>query len=92
MHSWVAANEAGAKTVTVTATELLQLADIDRPTNGQAKECGGILRELFGPPKRIHGRDKWRVPVREPITEDLGVKPDKKTRTIVKQDINNEVF
>ncbi len=47
-----------------TATEVLQLSGIDRPTNQQAKECGSLLREWFGDPKRIHGREKWRIPAR----------------------------
>lgn len=47
----------------MTPTELLDLAKITRPTNPQAKECGAILRELFGEPKRINGRDRWRVPL-----------------------------
>lgn len=47
-----------------TAIEVLQEIGIANPTNGQCKECGGILRELFGSPKRIQGRDRWRVHVR----------------------------
>tara|TARA_R110000824_G_scaffold203222_8_gene387614 strand:+ start:122 stop:1939 length:1818 start_codon:yes stop_codon:yes gene_type:complete len=53
-----------------TASELLDLAGIERPTNAQAKECGAILREAFGDSKRINGRDKWRIPLRvEPEDE-----------------------
>lgn len=48
----------------MTPTEVLRTIGIDRPTNAQCKECGGILRELFGDSKRINGRDKWRVPLR----------------------------
>lgn len=44
-----------------TALEVLSEAGMDRPTNGQCRECGSILRELFGPPKRVQGREKWRV-------------------------------
>lgn len=47
----------------LTPTELLYLAGVERPTNPQAKECGGLLRELFGEPRRVNGRDKWRVPL-----------------------------
>ncbi|MEH6792317.1 VapE domain-containing protein [Parasphingorhabdus sp.] len=46
-----------------TASELLVEAGIERPTNAQAKECGAILRETFGEPKRINGRAKWRLPL-----------------------------
>lgn len=49
----------------MTASDILRMAGIANPTNAQAKECGGILRQAFGNPKRIHGRDKWRVPLRE---------------------------
>ena len=47
----------------LTASELLHLAGFDRPSNPQAKECGALLRELFGDPRRVNGRDKWRVPL-----------------------------
>ena len=50
----------------MTPTELLEEIEIKYPTNGQARECGSILRELLGPPKRVQGRDKWRVPIRCP--------------------------
>ena len=46
-----------------TATELLELAGLDRPTNAQARECGAILRSRFGSPRRSRGRDLWRVPL-----------------------------
>jgi putative DNA primase/helicase len=63
----------------LTPTEVLRDLGIDRPSNAQCKECGAILRELFGDSKRINGRDKWRVPVRSrigvsfrvPVTPDL---------------------
>ena len=47
----------------LTASDMLRLAGFDRPTNPQAKECGALLRELFGEPRRVNGRDKWRVPL-----------------------------
>ncbi|MBA4308400.1 MAG: virulence-associated E family protein [Sphingopyxis sp.] len=53
-----------------TATEMLQHAGFKYPTNPQAKECGAILRELFGDPKRINGRDKWRVPLNDSDFDD----------------------
>ena len=46
-----------------TASSLLIEIGIDRPTNAQARETGTILRKLFGQPKRIKGREKWRVPL-----------------------------
>ncbi len=46
----------------LTALEVLRKLDIDRPTMGQCKEMGAALRNLIGPPKRVQGRDKWRVP------------------------------
>lgn len=47
-----------------TATELLQEMGIANPSNVQCKECGAALREIYGAPKRIQGRDKWRVHTR----------------------------
>lgn len=47
----------------MTATEVLEEAGFDRPTNGQAKECAALLRGLFGDSRRINGREKWRVPL-----------------------------
>ena len=47
-----------------TATEVLRAAGFERPTNTQAKECAGLLREWFGEPKRINGRNVWRVSIR----------------------------
>jgi putative DNA primase/helicase len=49
---------------TYTATDILIAAGFEHPTNGQAKEAAGYLREWFGDSKRINGRDKWRIPVR----------------------------
>jgi len=59
----------------MTASEVLEAAGIEHPNNPQAKECASFLREWFGEPKRIHGRDKWRVPLR----------PDAKAETINEQ-------
>lgn len=47
----------------VGAMQLLVDVGIERPTNAQARECGSILRKLYGDPKRIKGSDKWRVPL-----------------------------
>lgn len=46
-----------------TASELLDRAGIERPTNAQARECGALLRSKFGMPRRSRGRDVWRVPL-----------------------------
>ena len=54
-----------------TAGQVLKAAGIDRPTNAQARECGAILRDLFGSPSRIRGISKWKVPYRAPIGDDL---------------------
>ena len=47
----------------MTPTELLILIGVNNPTNAQAKECAGVLRELLGESKRINGYNKWYVPV-----------------------------
>ncbi|WP_257540717.1 virulence-associated E family protein [Sphingobium sp. CFD-1] len=52
----------GEKAGAFTASGVLIAIGIERPTNAQAREAGTILRRLFGEPKRIKGREKWRVP------------------------------
>ncbi len=50
-----------------TATGVLELVGYERPSNPQAKECAGILRELAGEPKKSQGAKRWLVPpLREP--------------------------
>ncbi len=49
----------------MTPRELLVHLGIDRPTNAQCKECGGVLRNYVGDPRRIQGRDKWRIPLKD---------------------------
>ena len=44
--------------------EVLERLGYNNPTNPQCKECGGILRELFGEPKKINGDYKWRIPLK----------------------------
>lgn len=46
----------------MTALEVLAEIGITSPNNAQCRECGSVLRDLFGAPKRVQGRDKWRVP------------------------------
>jgi len=52
---------AGAKTQALSAIEVLQEAGLDRPTNPQCKECAAILREMYGDPKKVHGKYVWKV-------------------------------
>ena len=49
----------------LSATEVLQSIGYERPTNPQCRECGGILREHFGSPKKSHGITKWKVPIND---------------------------
>ena len=58
----------GEKWKNMTATEVLQAAGIGSPTNPQARECGSVLRRLYGRPKRSQGSDKWRVPIAPDFT------------------------
>jgi putative DNA primase/helicase len=61
----------------LTATEILEKAGLERPTNPQAKECAAYLRERLGPPKRSQGRDKYRVVLRpEALRSDFDGTPD----------------
>ncbi len=53
-----------AETQAMTASEVLVEAGFMNPTNPQARECAGYLREWFGQSRRINGRDKWHIPVR----------------------------
>lgn len=52
-------------------TELLIKLGISNPTNHQARECGAILREMLGEPKKIQGSYKWRIPLKKD-DEDTG--------------------
>ncbi|MEH6790258.1 VapE domain-containing protein [Parasphingorhabdus sp.] len=53
----------------MTPTEFLTtILGMARPTNAQCRDCGAALRELLGDPKRIQGRDKWRIPLRRGST------------------------
>jgi putative DNA primase/helicase len=53
----------------MTAIDLLQAIGLSFPTMPQCKECAGVLRELFGEPKRIKGRMVWRVPMKHHHTD-----------------------
>lgn len=45
----------------MTAIDLLLAIGVNFPTNPQCKECAGVLRELFGDPKKVNGKIVWRV-------------------------------
>jgi putative DNA primase/helicase len=47
----------------LSASDLLRWLGYKNPTNPQCRECGGILRELLGDPKKIQGIYKWRIPI-----------------------------
>ena len=49
----------------MTATELLNRIGFRVVSNSQAKECGALLRECLGAPKKINGIMKWRIPFAE---------------------------
>ena len=93
IHEWLQLDPAAAQNVVkVTASGLLKLVGIDRPTNPQAKECGAILRNLFGPSRRVQGREMWRVPLREPTAADLKDDAAATTAVPVKAYAPGEVF
>lgn len=48
----------------MTARQLLLELGFANPTNPQCKEAGKVLRRLFGQPKRVQGRDQWKVSLR----------------------------
>lgn len=55
----------------LTSIDLLQVLGVNFPTNPQCKECAGVLRELFGEPKKINGKMTWRIPLKSRQTVDL---------------------
>lgn len=57
--------------VAMGTTEVLSKLGYLNPTNGDAKEVTGLLRELLGPSKKVNGTQKWRVPWR-PDVDALG--------------------
>nr|WP_251007762.1 virulence-associated E family protein [Sphingobium sp. BHU LFT2] len=64
--AWIDMDRLGHKSNRqMTATEMLKLVGLDKPNNSQCRECGSLFRELLGPPKRINGREKWRVPLKD---------------------------
>lgn len=63
----------------MTPTEVLQAAGFDHPTNAQAKECATLLRGWFGEPRRIQGRDRWRIPLRAEPDSPSALKPESST-------------
>ncbi|WFL76149.1 VapE family protein [Altererythrobacter arenosus] len=48
----------------MTAMQVLQAIGFNSPTNPQCRECGAILRQRYGPPKRVDGRTRWQVPLK----------------------------
>ena len=50
------------------ATDVLRFIGIDRPTNPQCRECGRVLRDRYGAPKKIQGIMKWKVPLKSNYT------------------------
>ena len=46
------------------AIEILRFIGIDFPKIPQCRECGRVLREHFGAPKKIQGIMKWKVPLK----------------------------
>jgi putative DNA primase/helicase len=64
----------------MTPTEVLEEAGLDRPSNGQAKECAALLRELYGDSKRVNGRDRWRVHLASEIRAAPPITPAKPSK------------
>jgi hypothetical protein len=46
----------------MTPRELLMYVGYKYVTNPQSRECGALLREYLGEPKKINGSYKWRIP------------------------------
>jgi len=58
-----------------TATSLLEHVGIKSPTNSECRECGSILREIFGVDYFRPGVKAWRVPIIKGKSFDLN-EPD----------------
>lgn len=52
----------------MTARETLVRCGIQHPSNGQCRDAGAYLRQVYGAPKKINGSMKWRVALRVPAT------------------------
>jgi putative DNA primase/helicase len=51
----------GKNARSMTATKVLEEIGFKTPSNAQCKECGAVLRSIYGPPKRVQGIMKWKV-------------------------------
>lgn len=60
----------------MTAMEVLKAVDVRHPSNRQCQEVGALLRGLMGAPKRVKGRDRWRVPVAATLPAGLSYGED----------------
>lgn len=54
-----------------TASQILKQLGIPHPTNTQSRECGTVLREIIGQPKRIQGMMTWRFPFKQEVTKEF---------------------
>jgi len=54
------------------ASGVLKKLGYKNPTNPQSRECGAVLRDLFGEPKKSQGVMRWNVP---PLIDDFGLLP-----------------
>jgi putative DNA primase/helicase len=45
----------------MTASKVLEAIGIRSPSNAQCREAGGVLRSVYGDPKRVNGTMKWKV-------------------------------
>lgn len=52
----------------MTPIEVLIALGFKHPTNQQCRECGALLRALYGKPKRVQGRERWKVPIKRAET------------------------
>ena len=60
VRDWIEQQPA-SKARNFTAIEVLKAAGINYPSNPQCKECSQVLRELYGEPKRVTGRYRWKI-------------------------------
>ena len=67
----------------MSAIELLRFLDVPlhaSNSNPMARECGAVLRDLLGEPKRIQGYERWRIPLNAENLHEWETAHPRKTR------------
>lgn len=60
----------------MSSIEVLRRLGLKYPSNRQCKEATAILTELYGPRKKIRGKDGWMVPLKSEAFTQVAVRSD----------------